>query len=113
MKYEEIINEVKSLYPSEYDESQMTDWINELEGNISIYRGDVPCKIQSLSDETSVSAPFDRMYTDFVMAQISLHQHDDEAYARYINMFNARYTTWKGYYMSVREGEKHQYKNWI
>ena len=111
MKYEEIINEVKCLFPNEYDESQYLKWINELENDIAIYKGEEPRKITSLTGDTAAPAPFDRMYIDFVMAQVCLHQHDDEGYMRCINMFNARYAAWKGHFVATHSGKKYQYKN--
>lgn len=113
MKYDEIISEVKDLFPSEYDESQLLKWIGELEGDVALYRGEEPPKAVSPSGSSFAGAPFDRMYIDFVMAQICLHQHDDEGYLRYINMFNARYAAWKGHFVATHEGDRYQNKNWI
>ena len=36
-KYEEIIEEVRSLSPNEYEDSQMLKWLEELEGQMSFY----------------------------------------------------------------------------
>ena len=113
MKYTEIIKEVKDLYPNEYSESELKKWIYELEQTAAVYSGEAVNAPENLNCETLIKEPFDRMYLDYVMAQASLHQHDDESYSRYISIFNSRYREWQKWYIQAHEGKKIRFKNWI
>ena len=113
MKYQEIIDEVKELYPSEYSDSQYEKWILELENNIAIEKGSGVKKTIDLGQEVTVGVPFDRMYIDFLMAQVCLHQHDDEGYTRYMNVFKSRYSDWQAFNIRTQVGARHRFKNWI
>ena len=113
MKYSEVIAEVRGLYPNEYSDEQFEKWMAELENKIANFRGTQ--NIRSIDPEREVSCgiPFDRMYVDFLMAQIALHQHDDDDYVRYMRVFNSRFDEWKAFYIRNYEGEKRQFRNWI
>ena len=112
MRYEEVIAEVRELYPNGYSDSQLLRWIKETDDVVSIYKNeDIEDDIK-VSDETKLTPPFDRMYVDFVMAQIAFHQRDDEAYSRYIMVFNARFNNWKNYFVRSNRMEKKQYDGW-
>ena len=113
MKYSEILSEVKDLYPNDYKDSQYVKWLLELENKIAIAKGLGVKQSLDLEKETSVGVPFDRMYVDYVMAQVSLHQHDDESYARYMSMFNDRFGEWQAYHIRTTPGKKLVFKNWI
>lgn len=113
MKYAEIINEVKELYPNEYSDSQYKKWLLELESLIAVYAGQNAPETISLNSETSLHIPFDRLYIDFLMAQVSLHQHDDESYTRYMQMYNSRYREWQNWFIRTHEGKKYRFTNWI
>ena len=113
MKYEEIIAEARELYSNEYSDSQILKWIKEAEDTAAIYRGDTAASEINISDNSQIGPPFDRMYIDFVMAQVSFHQHDDESYMKYINMFNARFSDWKNYFVANTPMAKKQYTNWF
>ena len=112
MKYEQIISEVRELYPNGYSDSQILRWIKEVNDAVSVYKGEEVRTDIKISDETDLIPPFDRMYIDFAMAQIAFHQRDDEAYARYIGMFNSRFTDWKNYFVRSTKMPKKQYENW-
>ena len=113
MKYSEIINEVKELYPNEYEDTQLIKWLSEAEDSIYIFLDEEPQDIRDLNIESKAPKPYDRMYIDFICAHISLHQHDDEAYARYIGMYNARFEDFCKWYLRTHEGKEYRYKNWI
>lgn len=113
MKYEEIITEVRELYPNEYSDSQILKWIKEAEGQAAVYRNEEAPRSINISDASRIGPPFDRMYIDFVMAQVSIHQHDDESYARYISMFNARFSEWKNYYVANTPMPIKKHTNWF
>jgi hypothetical protein len=113
VKYSEIIAEVKDLYPNEYSDEQYKKWLTELENNIAIRTGAGMRKTLDLEREASVGVPFDRMYIDFLMAQVCLHQHDDESYIRYMSVFKSRYKEWEEFEIRVTKGKKYKFKNWI
>ena len=113
MKYSEIIDEVKELYPNEYSDEQYKRWILELENEIAVETGAGMKKTLDLERETSVGIPFDRMYIDFLMAQVCLHQHDDESYSRYMGVFKSRYREWRAFNIRTTKGKNHKFKNWI
>ena len=113
MKYSEIINEVKNIYPNEYEDTELIKWLEEAENVICVFEEKEPLKIKDLSGEATLPAPYDRMYIDFVCANISLHQHDDAGYARYISMYNARYSDFCKWYLRTNPGKDLKYKNWI
>lgn len=58
----------------------------------------VQCEIKRIvTDETVCDAPYDRMYVDFVNAQICYYQRDFDTYNQHINLFNQRlgaYQAW-------------------
>ncbi len=113
MKYSEIINEVRELYPSEYDDSQFKKWIQELCDTCTEFTEAERVEIRSLEDECIAPPPHDRMFIDFVMAQVALHQHDDESYSRYIGMFNSRYEKYRRWYIKSGGGKTYRFENWI
>ena len=113
MKYNEIIKSVGELYPNEYDVSELKTWMRELEDVIAKDTGGEDVVIHDLSEQATPPPPYDRMFIDFVMAQIALHQHDDEGYSRYIAMFNSKYTDFLNWYVRTHPGKKRTYTNWI
>lgn len=113
MKYSEIIDEVKDLYPNEYSDEQYIKWLTELENEIAVVTGAAMRKSVALEREASTGVPFDRMYIDFLMAQVCFHQHDDEGYSRYMSVFKSRYNEWKAFHIRTTKGEKHRFTNWI
>ena len=113
MKYSEIVNEVKELYPSEYEDSQIIKWLQEAEAAVSIFKEEEPQDITDLDIESKAQKPYDRMYIDFICAHISLHQHDDASYARYIEMYNARFVDYCKWYIRTHRGKEHRFRNWI
>lgn len=56
------------------------------------------CKIKRVvTDETVCGAPYDRMYIDYVNAQICYYQRDFDTYNQHMNLFNQRldaYQAW-------------------
>ena len=58
----------------------------------------VQCEIKRIvTDETVCDAPYDRMYVDFVNAQICYYQRDFDTYNQHMNLFNQRlmaYQAW-------------------
>lgn len=113
MKYSDIIKETKELYPNEYSDTELKRWITEAEQQAQIYAGEEPTLKNNLNEEVFIKEPYDRMLIDYVMAQISLHQHDDESYTRYMNAYSSRYREWQKHHIRTNEGKKIQFKNWI
>ena len=113
MKYSEIIAEVKELYPNEYNDSQYIKWILELENTIAVQKGTGVKRNIDLEKEATVGVPYDRMYIDYLLAKVSLNQHDDENYARHMNVFKMNYKDWEAFDIRTTPGKKHQFKGWI
>ncbi len=119
MKYNEIINEVKELYPSEYSDTQFKKWLGEAEDVILRFLDGYQSEsvelrqISDLNEEAVAPPPYDRMYIDFIMAHIALHQHDDESYSRYMGVFNSRYRDFTKWYIRKHSSRGYKWKNWI
>ncbi len=113
MTYQEIIEEVKELYPSEYDTTELKRFLQEAESGIGMYIDNTERIIEDLDDTAILPLPFCNAYIDFIRANICYNQHDDEGYRRYISMYNAKFDEFKRWYVRSHEGKTVKYKNWI
>ena len=112
MTYHEVILEVKELYNNTFQDTTYKKWLEEIEAEIAVYKGENPKEI-SLDDEVSLSLPFSKVYTYFLLMKVALHQHDDESYARYYNVYASQMTDWKKHHIRTTPGKKRQFTNWM
>lgn len=83
-----------------------------LNGNSSIQ---LVCNIKRvITDETVCGAPYDRMYVDFVNAQICYYQRDFDTYNQHMNLFNQRLNAYQAWLQQRRVQDKDgRMVNWI
>lgn len=83
-----------------------------LDGNSSIQ---CVCNIKRIvTDETVCDAPYDRMYVDFVNAQICYYQRDFDTYNQHMNLFNQRLAAYQAWLQQRRVQDKDgKMINWI
>lgn len=65
-----------------------------------------------ITDETYCDAPFDGMYTYYILAKICLLQHDIDMYNQYMNMFNSLFEQYKKQRISRQGGGENRFINW-
>lgn len=65
-----------------------------------------------ITDETYCEAPFDSMYTYYVLAKISLLQHDIDMYNQYMSMFNSLFELYKRHRMGRHSRIGSRFINW-
>lgn len=110
-----IITEPTAVYDITYDETQANKYIlhifedvtNNLHGaydNITITR--------YVTDKTVCEAPFDSMYTDYILAKINLYQRDTVAYNQHMASFNSRLDAYKKWLMSRLPQKRADFRNW-
>ena len=112
MTYQEVISEVRDVYNNTFQETTYKKWLDELEAEISVYKGEEPKEI-NIEDEVRLQLPFSKMYTYFLLMKVALHQHDDESYARYSSVYFTQLTEWQKHYIRTTPGKKRVYKNWM
>ena len=59
-----------------------------------------------LTDETVCDAPYDRMYIDYVNAQICYYQRDFDTYNQHMNLFNQRLMAYQAWLQQRRVQDK-------
>ena len=59
-----------------------------------------------VTDETVCDAPYDRMYIDFVNAQICYYQRDFDTYNQHMNLFNQRLMSYQAWLQQRRVQDK-------
>lgn len=75
-----------------------------LDGKSSI---SLVCSIKRcVTDETLCDAPYDRMYVDFVNAQICYYQRDFDTYNQHMNLFNQRMAAYQAWLQQRRTQDK-------
>ena len=112
MTYQEVISEVRDVYNNTFQDTTYKKWLEELEAEISVYKGETPKEI-NLEDEVSLQLPFSKMYTYFLLMKVALHQHDDESYGRYSSVYFAQQIDWQKHYIRTTPGKKIVYTNWM
>lgn len=77
--------------------------------------GSYECEIKRIiTDETVCGAPYDRMYVDFVNAQICYYQRDFDTYNQHMNLFNQRLAAYQAWLQQRRTQDKDgQLVNWF
>lgn len=72
------------------------------------------CRISRVvTDETVCDAPYDRMYVDFVNAQICYYQRDFDTYNQHMNLFNQRLNAYQAWLQQRRVQDRDgQMMNW-
>lgn len=87
----------------------------DLLGDKTIKRLD--CTIEHkriVTDETVCGAPYDRMYVDYVNAQICYYQRDFDTYNQHMNLFNQRLAAYQAWLQQRRTQDKDgKMVNWI
>ena len=75
----------------------------------------IKCKIKRIvTDETVCDAPYDRMYVDFVNAQICYYQRDFDTYNQHMNLFNQRLSAYQAWLQQRRTQDRDgKIVNWI
>ena len=78
MKYNEITGKVRALYPNEYTDEEMLEWIDEVNSDIrrNVEKNQVIHKKAKGTDNSIIPPPYDSMYMYYVLAQIAYHQKD-------------------------------------
>lgn len=112
MTYHEVIQEVRDIYHNVFQDTTYKKWLEEIEAEIAVYKGEEPKEI-SLENEVSLSLPFSKVYTYFLLMKIALHQHDDESYARYYNVYASQMIDWQKHYIRTTPGKKRKFTNWM
>lgn len=65
------------------------------------------CRIKRvITDETVCDAPYDRMYVDFVNAQICYYQRDFDTYNQHMNLFNQRLNAYQAWLQQRRTQDR-------
>ena len=68
---------------------------------------DMECKIRrNVTDKTVCPAPYDRMYVDYVNAQICYYQRDFDTYNQHMNLFNQRLLAYQSWLQQRRVQDK-------
>lgn len=65
-----------------------------------------------ITDETYCAAPYDMMYTYYILAKICLLQHDIDMYNQYMNLFNTLFDLYKRQLTGGRRKEHTRFTNW-
>ncbi len=75
----------------------------------------IQCEIKRIiTDETVCDPPYDRMYVDYVNAQICYYQRDFDTYNQHMNLFNQRIAAYQTYLQQRRTQDKDgKMVNWI
>ncbi len=75
----------------------------------------IQCEIKRIiTDETICGAPYDRMYVDYVNAQICYYQRDFDTYNQHMNLFNQRLEAYQAWLQQRRTQDKDgKMVNWI
>lgn len=72
--------------------------------------GDDALLTRNITDKTVCDAPFDTMYTDYILAKINMYQRDMEAYNQFMTAFNSRlgaYRRWLAGRLPSEDGKLH------
>ena len=110
MNITEVITRAKTYSPSEYDESEMRAWCDEVSQMLAVEVLDTESAPRS--DETLCGPPYDSMYIDYVLAKICLYQRDFDTYNQFMASFNSKLDAYKRWYMSGPPRRADKLKNW-
>lgn len=111
MKIDKLIKLAKKLKPTPFDDELLLMWVNEIEGmvlseihlvtvtDIAPYE---PGEDGSLpTAELTAPYPYDKLYTQYLMAQIDFANGEYSKYQNTMQMFNACYTEYVHYVAEV------------
>lgn len=65
-----------------------------------------------ITDRTVCDAPYDSMYTDYIIAKICMYQRDFETYNQFITSFNSRLEAYKKWLVNHLPQNEYRLKNW-
>lgn len=92
MKLSEAMERAQALKPDVYTEEQMTGWLSDLDGKLSLdvfHTAPVPYSFPADAEEKLlVPAPYDNLYPLLIVAMEDFHNRDTDAYQNDMVMFN-------------------------
>jgi hypothetical protein len=102
MKVTEAINKVNLLKPSAYTESQLMEWLNELEGKVQKeafgFMFDDIVQYDWAADgdtELLIYKPYDETYVYYIMAKIDYANQEMNSYTANMTFANDGFTAFK------------------
>lgn len=115
MKYSELIEEVRALYPNEYTDEEMLGWIDDVNTDVKLNIEKNPGPAQIAKAEGTVAVPmlFKDIYIFYILSQIAYHQKDFESYERHKQMYMEKRSGYMSYYIRTQGSDTARFTNWI
>jgi hypothetical protein len=109
------VTEPIAVYDISYDETQENKYMLHIPSDVTDNRIGTYDNItitRYVTDKTVCQAPFDSMYTDYILAKINLYQRDTATYNQHMSAFNSRLDAYKKWLMSRLPQKRTDLRNW-
>lgn len=98
----EVIAQTQAVRPDLYTDEQITGWLSELDGQLSVELLKTDPVSYSWPEDANTSLlvphPYDRLYHLYVIAMIDLYNRETELYANDMAVFNSAMQEYRSYY---------------
>ena len=99
----EVIAQTQAVRPDIYSDTQMTEWLSALDGQLSLelLHAETPVQYSWPEDANTqllVPHPYDRLYHLYMIAMIDLYNRETDLYSNDMGLFNAALQEYRAYY---------------
>ena len=105
----EVIAQTQTVRPDLYTDEQITGWLSELDGQLSVeLLGKEPTAYswpEDANTELLVPHPYDRLYHLYVIALIALYNREKDLYTNDLSVFHGAMQDSRRYYRRTNRPE--------